>query len=396
MLPLFLTVFIDLLGFGIAIPLLPFYAQRFGAGADTITLLMATYSLAQFVALPYWGRVSDRIGRRPVLLLTLSASVVCWVAIAFADSLILLFLARGLAGAFAGNAGVAQAYVADTTTPENRARGHGMMGAAFGLGFLLGPAIGGLLAGAGGEHVDYITPFLCAAGLSAVALIFAATRLPESLSPAARAAARAQPRQSRLAQLVDAVTGRGLGVLVALMFLTPFVFSNVETTFALWSQSALGWGPRENGWAYSFMGLIAVLVQGGSIGPLTKAFGERGLLVIGPVLIGAGMLFLPLVGGVAALAVSLFLIVAGVCVTTPSVNSLVSQSAAEHERGSLLGIAQAAAGLARIAGPSYGGAVFENYGRNWPYFTGAALMVAAFALALRVRAPVLDDQAPRG
>jgi DHA1 family tetracycline resistance protein-like MFS transporter len=332
-----------------------------------------------------------------VLLLTLTASILCWLAIAFADSLALLFVARALAGAMAGNATVAQAYVADITTPENRARGHGLMGAAFGLGFLVGPAVGGLLAHAGGDTVDFETPFLCTAALSAVALLFAALRLPESLSPAARAAARSKPRVGRLRQLADAVTKRGLGVLVVLMFLTPFVFSNVETTFALWSQDALSWGPRQNGYAYSFMGLVAVLVQGGSIGPLTRMFGERGLLLLGPVLIGVGMLGLPLMGSnIPALAVALFLIVAGVCVTTPSINSLVSRRAAEHERGALLGLAQAAAGLARIAGPSYGGFVFAQYGRDWPYFTGAFVMVLAFLLAGRIRTPALDDSPPRG
>jgi MFS family permease len=341
--------------------------------------------------------VSDRVGRRPVLLLTLSALILCWLTIAFADSLALLFVARALAGAMAGNATVAQAYVADTTTPENRARGHGMLGAAFGLGFLVGPAVGGLLAHAGGSEVDFQTPFLCTAGLSAIALGFAALRLPESLSPEARAAARNKPRVGRLRQLADAATKRGLGVLVALMFLTPFVFSNVETTFALWSQDALGWGPRENGYAYSFMGLVAVLVQGGSIGPLTRMFGERGLVTLGAVLIGVGMLGLPLMGAsVPALAVALFLIVAGVCVTTPSINSLVSRRAAEHERGAMLGIVQAAAGLARIAGPTYGGFVFAQYGRDWPYFTGAAVMVLAFVLARRVETPALDAGPPRG
>jgi DHA1 family tetracycline resistance protein-like MFS transporter len=386
MLPLFLTVFIDLLGFGIAIPLLPFYAQKFGASAEAVTLVIATYSFAQFVFLPYWGRVSDRIGRRPVLLLTLGGATASWILTAYVDSLWALFAVRAFAGAMAGNAAVAQAYVADTTTPENRAKGHGVIGAAFGLGFLVGPAFGGILAG-DTDAPDFRMPFFAAAALSAIALLFAVIRLPESLSPAARAAAKAAPRQSRLAQLADAVTKRKLGILVALMFLTPFVFSGVETTFALWSQAALGWGPRENGYAYSFMGLIAVLVQGGSIGPLTKMFGERGLLLFGPVLIGVGMVMLPLGGEIVILAVALFLIVAGVCVTTPSLNSLISQRAGPHERGALLGVAQASGGLARIAGHAWGGFSFGGLGRDWPYFTGALLMVAAFVLALAVRSP---------
>jgi DHA1 family tetracycline resistance protein-like MFS transporter len=387
MFPLFLTVFIDLLGFGIAVPLLPFYAQKFGASPELVTLVIATYSLAQFISLPYWGRVSDRVGRRPVLLLTLAGATASWILTAYVDSLWMLFAARAFAGAMAGNAAVAQAYVADTTTPENRARGHGIIGAAFGLGFLLGPAFGGLLAG-NSDAPDFQLPFFAAAALSAVALLFAALRLPESLSPEARAAARATPRQSRLTQLADAVTRRRLGILVALMFLTPFVFSGVETTFALWSQAELGWGPRENGYAYSFMGLVAVLVQGGSIGPLTRMLGERRLLLLGPVLIGVGMVGLPLAGeDLGLLAAALFLIVAGVCVTTPSLTSLISQRAGEHERGALLGVAQASGGLARIVGPAWGGFAFAALGREWPYFTGALLMVAAFALALAVRPP---------
>ena len=386
--PLFLTVFIDLLGFGIAIPLLPFYAQRFGAAPDTVTLVIAVYSLAQFVVLPFWGRLSDRIGRRRVLLVALAGAVCANIWLAFVDSLVLLFVARAFAGCMAGNAGVAQAYVADTTTAVNRARGHGIIGAAFGLGFLCGPAIGGLLAGAGSGEVDYRTPFLAAAALSAAAFLFAALRLPESVGAAQRAAAAAEVRRGRFAEIAEALGRPHLGLLVGLMFFTPFVFSGVETTFALWSERALGWGPLENGYAYSFMGLVAVVVQGGLAGPLSRRFGERRLVIAGPAIVAAGALALPLIGGIAGVALSLLLVVAGVCIVGPALMSLTSQRAGAHERGRVLGYSQASGGLARILGPAWAGYGFVAVGRDWPYFSGAAVMAVMLVLALRIARPV--------
>jgi DHA1 family tetracycline resistance protein-like MFS transporter len=384
--PLFLTVFIDLLGFGIAIPLLPFYAQRFGASPDTVTLVIAIYSLAQFIVLPFWGRLSDRLGRRRVLLVALAGGTCANVWLAFVDSLAMLFVARAFAGCMAGNAGVAQAYVADTTTAENRARGHGIIGAAFGLGFLCGPAVGGLLAGAGTGDVDYRTPFLAAAALSAAAFLFAALRLPESVGAAQRAVA-AEVRRGRFAEIAEALRRPHLGLLVALMFFTPFVFSGVETTFALWSERALGWGPLENGYAYSFMGAVAVIVQGGLAGPLSRRFGERRLVIAGPVIVAAGALALPLIGGIAGVALSLFLVVAGVCIVGPALMSLTSQRAGSHERGRVLGYSQASGGLARILGPAWAGYGFVAVGRDWPYVSGAVIMAMMLVLALRIARP---------
>src|SRR5882672_11395357 len=249
---LFFIVFIDLVGFGIVIPLLPFYAEHFGASPDRVTLVMASYSLAQFFFAPVWGRLSDRFGRRPILLVSLVFSVASVFLLGIADALWMLYAARLLAGAGAGNIAAAQAYVADVTPPEGRAKGMGLIGAAFGLGFTVGPAIGGLIAGT---------------------LIF----LRESLT--ADRHARPRPSRWRLAQ--DAFGRPALRQLLLLLFITLVAFAGMETTFALWAEGAFGWGPRQVGGIFFFVGIVLILVQGGLIGRLTKRFGEARLLLAG-------------------------------------------------------------------------------------------------------------------
>lgn len=383
---LFLTVFIDLVGFGIAIPLLPFYAQRFGASPDIVTLVIATYSLTQLAATPLWGRLSDRIGRRPVMIISLAGTIVGYLWLAATDSLLMLFLARGFSGAMAGNTAVAQAYVADVTAPEDRARGHGRMGAAHGLGFLAGPAIGGLLAGSDPANATFYVPFLCAAGLSAVALMLAVFRLPESVPAAGRVPAGAA-RRFGWGSVVEVLRRPQLGLLVGIMFMMPFVFAGVETTLALWTERAYGWGPLENGYLYSYMGLVAVIVQGGLVGPLSRRFGERRLVRTGAVLVGAGMATLPLTGDVAGLMASLAGLVVGVCITGPSMSSLISRRAGAGERGAVLGIAYSSGGLARIVGPAWAGWGFVTFGRDSPYLAGAAVMALMLLLSLRIANP---------
>lgn len=382
---LFLTVFIDLVGFGIVIPLLPFYAQRFDATPDTVTLLVSAYTFAQFLFAPVWGRVSDRFGRRPIILLTVFGTMAGYLWLALTDSLLTLFLARAFTGAMAANMAVVHAYVADVTPPEQRARGMARMGAAHGLGFVTGPAIGGLLAGADPVNPDFQLPFLIAAALSAVAFVLALFSVRESVSGEAMAAAARRPRQNRFAKLLEAVSRPQLGLLLLLMTMTPFVFSGVESTFVMWSERALGWGPAQNGYLYTFMGVVAVCVQGALVGPLTRRFGERRLIIAGPVLIAAGVVLLPFGAGYLWLSAAFGCIVFGVSIVGPSINSLISQYADAEGRGSLLGVAQSCSGLARITGPIWGGYAFVTLGRDWPFFTGAVVMAVMFAVALRVR-----------
>ncbi|MGE0718054.1 MAG: MFS transporter, partial [Alphaproteobacteria bacterium] len=283
---LFLIVLVDLIGFGIVIPLLPFYAEHLGAGPLTVTLAMAVYSLAQFVTSPLWGRLSDRIGRRPVLLASLAGAVGAYLLLAWAPTLAMLFLARAAAGAMAGNIAAAQAYVADVTPPAERARGMGVIGAAFGLGFILGPAIGGTLAGHDPADIDFVAPALAAAGLSALALLGTVFLLPESLDPAHRGAGT---RRGRAAAARDAFGRPRLAGPIAVGFVAVAVFAGMETTFALWSSRTFGWGPAQNGWLFAFVGVLGALVQGAAIGRLTPRLGEVRLLSAGLVLMAAGL-----------------------------------------------------------------------------------------------------------
>lgn len=383
---LFLTVFIDLVGFGIVLPLLPFYAQRFGATPDIVTLVAASYTLTQFLFAPVWGRISDRIGRRPVLLITIFGTFVGYLWLAVTDSLVMLFLARAFGGAMAANIGVAHAYVADITSPERRARGMGRIGAASGLGFVAGPAVGGLLAGPDPANPDFQLPFFAAAAFSALALATAALFLNETVAQSAKEAAARSPAGGRVAVLVESLARPPLALCFALVLMTPFVFSGMETVLALWSERALGWGPEQNGYAYAYMGLVAVVVQGFLIGPLSAAIGERRSVTCGAVAVFAGALALPAAGGYAGLFVALGLIVFGVCVSGPSLSSLISQHAGAHERGRLLGVSQASAGLGRILGPALSGTVFAGIGRDWPFYGAALVMVVMFALSLRLAA----------
>jgi DHA1 family tetracycline resistance protein-like MFS transporter len=377
---LFFIVFIDLVGFGIVIPLLPFYAEHFGASPDRVTLVMASYSLAQFFFAPIWGRLSDRFGRRPILLVSLAFSVASYLWLGFADALWMLYAARLLAGAGAGNIGAAQAYVADITPPAGRAKGMGLIGAAFGLGFTVGPALGGLIAGSDPTAASVARPAFVAAGLSAVAFIGTLVFLRESLAAAHGMARR--PSRWRLAQ--DAFGRPALRQLILVLFVTLTAFAGMETTFALWAEGAFGWGPRQVGGIFFFVGIVLILVQGGLIGRLTKRFGEARLLLAGSLAITLGLVGLPFSHGLAAVLLATALLALGMGLASPSINSLISRRARADQQGGTLGVAQSAGSLARIIGPAIAGAVFAAWGRNAPYWLGAALMLAVVALALGV------------
>ncbi len=375
-----MTVFVDLVGFGIVLPLQPFYAQKLGAAPEVVTLVAASYTAAQFVFAPLWGRLSDRIGRKRVLLITIAGSCAGYLWLAFADTLIVLFLARAFGGAMAANMGVAHAYVADVTPPADRARGMGRIGAAAGLGFVAGPAIGGLLAGPDPVNPDFQLPFFAAAVFSALAFVAAMVFLRETVVAEAGRAARG----SSLRDLVAAIGRPGLALLLALVFMTPFVFSGIETILALWSERALGWGPERNGYAYAFMGFVAVMVQGFAVGPLTRGLGEGRVVAGGAVAVMLGAILAPVMADAFGLYVALGLIVGGVCVSGPTLTSLVSHHAGADERGAILGLSQSSAGLGRILGPALSGTVFAGLGRDWPFLCGALVMVLMLVLSLRL------------
>ncbi|MBV9199332.1 MAG: MFS transporter [Alphaproteobacteria bacterium] len=376
---LFLIVFVDLVGFGLVIPLLPFYALQFAASPQEVTVLLAIYSLMQLFTAPLWGKLSDRVGRRPVLMVSMAASVCAYLWIGSATALWMLFAARALAGACAGNIAAAQAYIADITKPEDRAKGMGLIGAAFGLGFIIGPALAGFLAGSSPAAADVESPAWVAAGLSFLALCGVVLILPESL---AADRARSGPSRGRIAAILGVLGRPVLSRLILIFFLVILAFAGMESTFALWAIGQFGWGPRQVGFVFSYVGILSAMLQGGLIGRLARLFGEERLLIGGLALIACGLAVLPFARHLAALVGAVSALALGMGLMQPSLNSLISRRAGREEQGEVLGVSQSAGSLSRVLGPAAAGLLFGEFGRNAPFFWGAMLVAAAFLLGL--------------
>ncbi|MGH7124776.1 MAG: MFS transporter, partial [Stellaceae bacterium] len=375
---LFFIVFIDLLGFGIIIPQLPFYGVHFGASPTAVTLLMSCYSLAQFFMSPVLGRLSDRIGRRPVLMVSMACSCLAYLWLGFASALWMLFGARLLAGAGAGNLAAAQAYITDVTAPEARAKAMGMIGAAFGLGFTLGPWLGGVVAGRNPTPEDLQRPAFLAAALSALAFVLVIAILKES-----RPQTGVPQRANRWELARSTMSRPTLRLLILLFFAITAAFAGMETTFALWTKEAFGWGPEQVGWLFFFVGCVLIVVQGALIGPLSRRLGEARLVLIGSASIALGLAAVAVSANLPTLMLASAFLAVGMGLLNPSVNSLISRQAASDERGGIMGVAQSGASLARVVGPAIAGPLFEWLGRNAPYYTGALVMLGVLGFALR-------------
>ena len=313
----------------------------------------------------------------------------------FASELWMLFAARAFAGICAGNVAAAQAYIADVTSPEKRARGMGLIGAAFGLGFIIGPALGGLVAGNDVATADLETPGLIAAGLSAIAFLGVVLLLPESLP----AAVRARQARSRFGALCSAFRQPVLARLLIVFFLVILAFAGMESTFALWAMREHGWGPAQIGYVFTYVGVLSAVMQGGLIGPLSHRFGEERLLLSGLALIALGLLVLPFSRTLPPLLVAVSALAIGMGAMQPSLNSLISRRAGAEEQGEVMGVAQSVGSLSRVLGPIMAGALFESFGRNSPFLWGAALVAAALLLSWRLprtTAAAPHPQAPRG
>lgn len=392
---IFVIVLLDLIGFGIVIPQLGIYGCQFQASPLVIGLLMSIYSLMQLVFAPILGRLSDRFGRRPVLLISLAGSVLGYLLFAFAPSLSWLFASRIIDGISGGNISTAQAYISDVTTPENRARGMGMIGASFGLGFILGPAVGGVLGHYGGG----MAIGLASAGLSALAFVLTLIALPEP------------KRHERTAERSVAFIGRALrlpivNLCVLLQLFFTAAFSMMEGTFALFlvvrhlhhaSTSAFELAACDvasadrdfvqrasalAGWIFMAIGIASTILQGGLIGPLKRRFGERRLVVAGCIVTAVGLAFVPVMPTYALLFIPAVLLAIGGGLFNPSLSATVSLSAPKDEQGEVLGSYQAAGALGRIIGPAAGGALFAALSSAAPYAFGAVIMMFCVGLAL--------------
>jgi multidrug resistance protein len=371
----FTTVVIDLVGFGMVLPILPLWAETFDASPTQIGLLTASYAIAQLLFAPVWGRLSDRYGRRPVILASLAGSAVAALLIGVAGTLVLLFVARILQGVAGASYAAAQAYVADVTTRRERARGMGLIGAAFGLGFILGPAFGAAFSA-----VDDRLPFFVAAALAALNLVIAYRRLPESLRPGA-------PRAPapRLEVIRRALASRELGPLVWLSFIATFAFVAMESTFALFSERRFDYGAPEIAALFVFIGVMAALAQGLLVGRVAERFGEVRVLIAGLAGTAAGLLIVAVSESLWALLPGLAVLAVASGLVFSATTALISLAAHDAEQGSVLGLTAGVGGAARIAGPVVATLLFQHAGIAAPLILGAALFALCTAAALRVR-----------
>jgi multidrug resistance protein len=400
---LFATVFFDLLGFGIVIPFLPMYATRLGLGAGAIGLILSAYSITQFLFAPVLGRLSDRIGRRPIIMLGLFGSSLSYLIYGFTDSFAGLLISRAAHGACAATISTAQAYVADTTEEAKRAHAMGMIGAAFGLGFVLGPAVGGLLGA-----VSLRTPVLFAAALTFANLIFAAIWLPESRDPR-KATPAAEPGahtesgagsrgRSRAGSDEESRAGsrwaldlprrlgrhRELGQLFAVAFLLTFAIAALEATFALTVPAVYGYAAAGVGGLLAFAGLVQAVAQGYLIGKLVPRTGEAALAVGGAAMLAIGLAPLGSWTSRAALYGMLILIASGYGLGTTAIATLISRRTGRELQGEALGLNQSVLSLARVIGPLAGGMVYQAMGPAAPYLGGAMVAATAMMLATRI------------
>jgi predicted MFS family arabinose efflux permease len=385
---LFLTVFIHLLGFGIIIPLLPYYAETYGATGVTIGLLTTSFSFTQFLFAPLWGRLSDRIGRRPVLLGSVLVTSISYVLFARAASLPMLFASRMLAGAAGATISTAQAYVADTTTPANRTKGMGLIGAAFGMGFIFGPAFGGVLSRWG-----FAVPAYAAAGVALVAAMVAFSRLPESLPRDMRQRTAKELRRPA-ASLLEAVGRPRIGPVLVTFFTATLCFAGMEAVLALFCQKRYGMGPSHIGYLLAYVGTVAAFMQVGLVGALVRRFGERtlvraGLLMMGAAFVAAGQAP-PLAPFLAAMGV----VAVGSGLTTPSLSGLISLATPPDEQGGILGVYQSLGSLARAIGPFLGGVAFDKVGVGAPLWISGSILVAASLFAARLPEGTKRREAP--
>ncbi|MGC6491321.1 MAG: MFS transporter [Myxococcota bacterium] len=374
--PILLTVFLDLLGFGLVIPLLSFYAEDFQASELQVTLLMACYSLAQFLGAPLWGQVSDRYGRRPVLLISIGASVVFLSGFAAATTLWQLFVFRTLHGFAAANISTAQAAVADVTEGPDRARGMGLIGAAFGIGFSLGPFLGGQLSGYG-----LAAPIWLAAALSAINLIWVFFGFPETRPTGGAQTEGVRRRTINPRAMLDGLRHPIVGMTIGLLFVATFAFAMMEATFALVAEHSWSMTARDVGNLFGWIGMIGIVVQGGLIRHLVKRFGEPRLIVAGYLCNALGLLVLALASGTLGIWGGCALLALGAGMANPSLQALLSRSAPAEEQGTVLGVAQSFGSLARAVAPGVGGLLYAGVVPTAAFGAASVLMLVALVLA---------------
>ena len=379
LLVIFLTVFIDLIGFGICLPLLPKYAERYGAQGWQIGAAMGVYSLMQLVFAPWWGQLSDRIGRRPVLLVSNFGSIIAYGLFGLSASYIgdtgfwILIGSRIFAGICGANLSVASAYIADVTTLEKRSKGMGLIGMAFGLGFILGPVIGSQAF----KHFGLAGPGAVAAGICAINFLLGCFILPETRKKDAAPAIR----RPRLAQIRHVLGMKEVGFLIGIYFLGTFAFTAFESTLPLLLDTKLHYDEEHVGYVFAFCGIMAAMVQGGGIGRLVKSFGERRLIGASLLVVAVSLVLMPLANSLTTMLAALAVFAIGSGINRAPTMGLISQLSPADEQGTTLGIAQSAGTLARVLGPTVATTLYDLW-LPAPYLACATIALLAGLLAV--------------
>jgi len=388
---IFLTVFIDLLGFGILIPILPTFAQNELMMSETlIGLNIGIFSLMQFIFNPLWGRLSDIYGRKPILIFGLAGNVVSYIITGLVlagvwKSVLLLFVSRALAGFFSANIGAAMAYISDVTPPKDRSKGMGLIGAAFGLGFVFGPFIGGVLA----KHYGFGFPTFMSAGLSMIALLLTFFFVNESLPKELRGAKTMGGFNVKngLNKLVSALKHPHVGFLILLYFVIVFSISNIFSTFQLYAESKDGFSYdfEQVSYLFAFSGLVGAITQGVLIRPILRMFDERKVFIAGCIIMGIGLGTIPFSNHILVLLLGSILFMSFGNGLLLSIGlGLISKFSDRDEQGGILGLTQSLASLARFLGPSWGGLVYHYVSFTAPFLTGGIVMIGATVLSFRL------------
>ncbi|AOS98293.1 Tetracycline resistance protein, class B [Microbulbifer aggregans] len=385
-------VLLDMIGFAIMLPILAYYALQLGATPGMATFCMALYVVGMFFATPIWGKLSDRFGRKPILVLSLAGAICGYVLLGFATEVWMVALSRLFSGLMAGNLSVAQAYVADVTTNQDRAKAMGMLGAAFGISFILGPALGGYLAGDSFADANLQLPAMVSAGLTLSALMVVVFFLKESLPDTAKSGGASPSARQMLTWIAGRQT---LCLLLAAVAVYNLAAGFVESVFPIWADATnIAHGPKDLVPVLLAAGIAMVIVQGGLIGPLSRRFGERRLMRAGAVIFGISALLVSVAGSAAsvpAVAGALMGQAIGAALVLTSMQSLTSKEAEAHSRGAVMGIYNALGTLGRALGTGLTGSVFAGVGVHAPYYVGAGLMALLLLLALTLRTPQLVD-----
>lgn len=376
-----ITVAVDMIGFGMIIPLIPFYAITLGASPSSIGILIASFSLMQVLFSPILGRISDHIGRRPVLLLSILTSLVSFILFTLADSFIILLLSRLVAG-LATEAAVAQAYIADSTTKAERAKGMGKIGAALGIGFILGPAMSGFLSPYG-----FWTPGVAAVILSLINFLFVLVFLPESIPkepPSKEQVSLQNEGQVYLRRLIYAISQPLTGAVYIIYFIVTFAFSTIPVIVPLLVEEFYNFSAVEMSYLFMYIGVLQVLLQAGGIGKIMQKISEESLIIIGPLLMLCGIFVMPLTRSLIVFLGTLSLLSTGVALTNTIIPSFLSKRTPPDEQGQVLGLTQSVSSLARVPGPVVSGVIYDLGGTGMPFFVSAIILLLPVVLACKV------------